>query len=356
MEENEILRIKDSYGFSDELIGKLSHSIDLIRKSESIALRFSEKGFYLAFSGGKDSQCLYHVAKLAGVKFEPNMNMTTVDPPELVMFVKRNYPDVVRNIPDINFWDLMVKKKSLPSRRNRFCCQYLKERGGAGTVSLIGIRSEESIKRSRRKEIETTRKRRQYTLDQFDEHKEQIISCVGGKDRLLISPILDWTEKDVWEFLEKLGVPHCSLYDRGHSRIGCIYCPMAKVSEMQQFEKEFKHQTKKFKDCIKKLTDMGKYSRLNGDVDLIFEWYKSKLTMDDFLKNRERNRILNEIVSSLIDAGVERLSVSEFKEVVELPEIYKNHAMLLRSLVRFGLVKKEGDELILCCKQNGKES
>lgn len=101
---------------------------------------------------------------------------------------------------------------------------------------------------------------------------------------------------------------------------------------------------------------MGKYSRLNGDVDLIFEWYKSKLTMDDFLKNRERSRILTEIVSGLIDAGVERLSVSEFKEVVELPDIYKNHAMLLRSLVRFGLVKKEGDKLILCCKQNGKES
>ena len=160
----------------------------------------------------------------------------------------------------------------------------------------------------------------------------------------------------MWEFLEKLGVPHCSLYDRGHSRIGCIYCPMAKISEMQQFEKEFKHQTKKFKDSIKKLTDMGKYSRLNGDVDLIFEWYKSKLTMDDFLKNRERSRILTEIVSGLIDAGVERLSVSEFKEVVELPDIYKNHAMLLRSLVRFGLVKKEGDKLILCCKQNGKES
>ena len=89
---------------------------------------------------------------------------------------------------------------------------------------------------------------------------------------------------------------------------------------------------------------------------MIFEWYKSELTMDDFLKNRERNRILNEIANSLIDAGVERLSVSEFKEVVELPEIYKNHAMLLRSLVRFGLVKKEGDKLIFCCKQNGKES
>lgn len=42
----------------------LRHSIDLLKKSESLALRYSDKGFYLAFSGGKDSQALYHVAQL----------------------------------------------------------------------------------------------------------------------------------------------------------------------------------------------------------------------------------------------------------------------------------------------------
>ena len=56
-------------------------------------MRFYNKGFYLAFSGGRDSQALYHVAKLAGVKFEAHMNMTTVDPAPVVSFVKREYPD-----------------------------------------------------------------------------------------------------------------------------------------------------------------------------------------------------------------------------------------------------------------------
>ena len=48
---------------------KILYSIDLIRKSEKIALRLDPAdGFYNTFSGGKDSQCLYHLVKLAGVK------------------------------------------------------------------------------------------------------------------------------------------------------------------------------------------------------------------------------------------------------------------------------------------------
>lgn len=347
MDIKEKEHVKQKYNFSDGLMNKLEHSIDLMRKAEPMALRFSDKGFYLAFSGGKDSQCLYHAAELAGVKFEPNMNMTTVDPPEVVRFVNKNYPDVVKHVPEINFYRLIIKKGCLPSRRNRFCCEYLKERGGAGTVTLIGIRSEESRKRSMRKEIETTKKRRQYTLDQFDEHKEQMVSCVGGKDKVLVSPILDWTETDVWEFLNKLGVEHCGLYDRGNDRIGCIYCPMARVADMNQFEKEFKHQTKKFKDCIRKLVEMGKYAYFKGDSDLVFEWYKSKLTMEKFFENRERDKAIRQILKELKDKGIGRLSVSEFKENIKLPDMYKTHSSLIRSMSRFGLIKMEGKGVVI---------
>ena len=61
---------------------KLQHSIELLQKSETLALRYYDKGFYLAFSGGKDSQALYYVAKLAGVKYESHYSLTTLDPPE----------------------------------------------------------------------------------------------------------------------------------------------------------------------------------------------------------------------------------------------------------------------------------
>lgn len=96
----EIEKLKEKYDFSDGLMSKIEHSIDVLRKGEEFALRFYDKGYYLAFSGGKDSQALYHVAKLAGVKFEAHMNMTTVDPANIVSFVKKNYPDVIRHVPD----------------------------------------------------------------------------------------------------------------------------------------------------------------------------------------------------------------------------------------------------------------
>ena len=69
---------------------KMMYSIDLLKKAESIALAYGggDKGYYLAFSGGKDSQALYHIAELAGVKFDAHMNLTSVDPPEVIRFVK----------------------------------------------------------------------------------------------------------------------------------------------------------------------------------------------------------------------------------------------------------------------------
>jgi 3'-phosphoadenosine 5'-phosphosulfate sulfotransferase (PAPS reductase)/FAD synthetase len=77
-------------GFDD----RLQESITLLQKAEPLALRYSDGGYYLAFSGGKDSQALYHVALMAGVKFEAYMSATSVDPPEVLRFVRSQYPKV----------------------------------------------------------------------------------------------------------------------------------------------------------------------------------------------------------------------------------------------------------------------
>lgn len=45
-------------------------------------------GYYVAYSGGKDSDCIRVLAKLAGVKHELHHNLTTVDAPETVRYVK----------------------------------------------------------------------------------------------------------------------------------------------------------------------------------------------------------------------------------------------------------------------------
>lgn len=241
---------------------KIKHSVELLRKAKELALKYSDDGYYLAFSGGKDSQVLYHVAKLAGVPFRAYMNLTSIDPPQVIMFVKRNYPSVVLNKPIDSIYNIAVERKYLlPSRIIRWCCQELKEGGGAGTVCLTGIRKAESTRRAKRSPVEVSNRSFAGNLEQFhDWQAEQIkkkfpnlnidqfaeggaeseVRCVNGKDKIIINPIMEWSDRDVWEFLNKVvRVPHCELYDMGWHRIGCICCPMSnyryKVKELQMF-------------------------------------------------------------------------------------------------------------------------
>ena len=51
------------------------------------------EGYYLAFSGGKDSIVCYDLMKRSGCKLDAHMNLTSVDPPELLAYVKEHYPD-----------------------------------------------------------------------------------------------------------------------------------------------------------------------------------------------------------------------------------------------------------------------
>lgn len=113
-----------------------------------------EDGYYVAFSGGKDSVCILKLCKMAGVKFEAHYNVTSVDPPELVQFIKDKYPEVSRDVPldkdgePITMWNLIPKKKMPPTRLARYCCEVLKESAGKGRVTVTGVRWAESARRA----------------------------------------------------------------------------------------------------------------------------------------------------------------------------------------------------------------
>lgn len=268
------------------LNNKIEYSIDLLRKAESMALRLDpENGFYLAFSGGKDSQALYHIAKMAGVKFKAHMNLTSVDPPDVIRFVKKRYPDVELIKPKISIYDMALKKQMLPTRNLRWCCAGFKEMSGAGKVTLIGIRKEESTRRGKREEISVSikGKRLEQNFDQWSEHEEKMIACVNGKDKILVSPIIYWTERDVWEFLnEVVNVSHCKLYDEGYKRIGCILCPMANYKQKIRDCKRFPHAKKRWINTIQKLIDAGYINHNFQDPEFGFKWWISGKSFDKF--------------------------------------------------------------------------
>lgn len=277
---------------------KLQHSVELLKKSEQLALRYSQDGFFLAFSGGKDSQTLYHVALLAGVKFKAHYSLTTLDPPEVVRFIKTEYPDVVIDRPKLTFSQLCIKKKILPTRVARFCCAELKETQGANTVTLTGVRRAESFRRSKRNEMErfsSSEKRRisgnfETINDQFTREREiDGVQCIKGKDKIVVNPIIEWTDKDVWHFLnDVVKVRHCSLYDEGFHRIGCLFCPM---SDIKSINREI-HRYPKYYDMmirtIHKIRSSGGLAEFDGMTDEdVFDWWKSKQNGKAWLVNKK---------------------------------------------------------------------
>ena len=270
----------------ESLRKKIEYSIDLLRKSEKMALRLDpENGFYLAYSGGKDSQALYHIAEMAGVKFKAHMNLTSVDPPEVIRFVKQHYPDVELIKPKMSIYDMALKKHILPTRSFRWCCAEFKEMSGAGKVTLIGIRKAESASRNKREEISTQikGKRTEETFDQWSEHQEKMVTCVGGKDKILVSPIIHWTEQDVWEFLnDVVKVPHCKLYDEGYTRIGCICCPMSQKRQKLREIKQYPHVKRRWTQTIQKLIDEGYINYNFQDPEFGFNWWISGKSFKEF--------------------------------------------------------------------------
>lgn len=179
-------------------------AIDRIREFEGRALQMHPAGYWLGHSGGKDSTVLWDLAKRAGVKFEAVHNLTTVDPPELVRFV-RSLPGVRIERPRVSMWKLIAEQRMPPRRNARYCCKELKEAGGAGRVILTGVRWAESVNRSRRQLAEP---------------------CYRDRTKFYVNPIIDWATRDVWDYIRSRKLAYCKLYDEGWRRLGCVLCPM----------------------------------------------------------------------------------------------------------------------------------
>lgn len=79
---------------------------------------------------------------------------------------------------------------------------------------------------------------------------------------MLISPIIYWTEQDVWEFLnDVVKVPHCSLYDEGWHRIGCIGCPMSSHKQKMIENERYPHVKRGWIKAIKAIRNGGVFKK-----------------------------------------------------------------------------------------------
>ena len=231
---------------------------DSIERLKSFQPRNGE-GYYLAFSGGKDSVVCKALLDMAGVKYDAHYANTSVDPPELVRFIMDKHPDVKREWQTydkdyrnpklrgkrITMWNLIPEKLMPPTRLVRYCCEKLKESSGDGRFTVTGVRWAESVNRAKNQGIvtvmdraasrefadnenfSTTRSGGMVLVNDNEDSRRTIEHCYQ-RLKTTVNPIIDWTDDDVWAFIKAENIPYCGLYDEGFKRLGCIGCPMAK--------------------------------------------------------------------------------------------------------------------------------
>ena len=214
------------------------------------------EGYYLAFSGGKDSCVIKTLADMAGVKYDAHYSVTTIDPPDLVRFIKQYHKDVIFERPEMPLLK-KLETKGFPIRQGRWYCELYKENGGDGRMVITGIRAQESSRRAKRRMVEI---------------------CYKGTGKRYLNIIHDWTELDVWDFIKSNHIPYCSLYDEGWKRIGCLCCPMATTKQRIMHLKKYPGYERLFRKSFERLytnrVQAGKESvKRWKDGNAMFDWW-----------------------------------------------------------------------------------
>lgn len=244
--------MKDLFG------DKVERAINLLRMYQP-----KDRPYYGCFSGGKDSCVIKEIARLGEINVVWHYNVTTIDPPELVRFIKREHGDVEWGIPPENFFKVALRT-GFPTRRARWCCEVFKEsRSPEGSVLVMGVRAAESVRRRKAwGEVTAHTKTGQYA----------------------IAPIFNWSDSEVWQFIKGRNLPYCELYDQGFKRLGCVGCPMD--SRKKQHLARWPHFDRRWRQLFRDLWEKRSGSTLRdgrewfGDrhfasADEMYDWWKS---------------------------------------------------------------------------------
>lgn len=220
-----------------------------LREAADTSERFYKAPLIVTTSGGKDSSVCVALAEKAGIDFEVMHNHTTVDAPETVYFVRSEFKRLEEkgikctvNYPyykgkRVTMWSLIPQKLIPPTRLVRYCCSVLKEGGGQGRYITTGVRWAESTKRKNSRGIYESMPsdpRKKIVLNNDNDDRRSLYETCIRQHKAVCNPIIDWTDEDVWDYIEAEHIPVNPLYECGFSRVGCVGCPMAGAQGRQR--------------------------------------------------------------------------------------------------------------------------
>lgn len=259
-------------------------SIERIKMASEMSLHHYGKPLVCTYSGGKDSDVMLELFRRSGVPFEVVNSHTTVDAPPTVYHVRGVFKDLEQqeikctiHMPKITMWDLIVKKKFPPGRMQRYCCEVFKENNTPNRFVATGVRWAESKRRRNRSEIEPKGKKEaeKVMLMSDNDKKRTLIERCQIKSDMILNPIVDWEDSDVWDFYWNECHVHNPLYGMGYYRVGCIGCPMAGKHRWKEFA-DFPTYQRAYIRAFEKMLDAihaaGKPTKWKSGED-VFRWW-----------------------------------------------------------------------------------
>ena len=274
-------------------------AIKRIQSASEMALNHYGKPLLVTDSGGKDSAVCRELVRRSGVPHEIIHNLTTADAPQTVLYIRERFREAEEaGIPceiqypyykgkRVTMWSLIPQKKIPPTRLARYCCEVLKEGSGVGRFITTGVRWAESRKRKNGRGIYEAFDRNQakkLILNNDNDDRRQLFESCRVRSKHICNPIVDWSDRDVWDYIQSEKIPVNPLYEMGFYRVGCIGCPMAGKHRYREFalfptyERAYKRAFEKML-LVRKLE--GKDDSTGGwvDAESVFRWWMEDNTM-----------------------------------------------------------------------------
>lgn len=278
---------------------KEQKAIKRIQMASEMSLHHYGKPLICTYSGGKDSDVMLELFIRSGVPFEVIHSHTTVDAPQTVRHVRNTFRNLEEksikctvHMPEMSMWQLIAYKKFPPCRIQRYCCEYLKENTVKNRFVATGVRWEESNRRKNRQEIEPKSKKdsEKIMILSDNDKKRALIERCEMKSDMIVNPIIEWKDTEIWDFYWNECKNNNPLYKMGYYRIGCIGCPMAgkhRWKEFLDFPKYKQLYINAFGRMLDAIRASGKKTKWKTAEDVFLWWMEDdnipgQMSIEDF--------------------------------------------------------------------------